>query len=665
MGRSELERGQQETTAEQTSPTVEPTPGKVTNTSGTDPQQDDPRRELDVRPDFSFAIARTFQVAQIGAIKAKGTVKLDAPNASVVAKDETSKLQMATRTVGREFDTNKGKTSDFIALALAETSTYLGQPASWLTVDFKTKFGELKLNLDELKLASIGFRGKGTITRDTHPMFAWLPNGYVLSIEVELTYDIAPKDLATLAEQMKQAVDLADQVGDESDKLRDAKIFAEKLADDRKKAQGVIESLKGKRTLTTLEQGNLRKAQSKIATLELPIKQATSRITAIQKRLGPLKVALEKVHVSWLRSLAKLQPFLKKFEAEIAEQLAKRVLLRFASKLATKAHPILAIITTVVDLLYICKFLIDLLYLKNLKFVGFGGDYEPELLDWEKTSDGDKKDDGDGGGAGTTRQSGDGTVTDKPPIEAKKKLYDLKGPQARVVSLLLSEGGLEQSLEPTHFEALYRILTTYPIESSDIGELIAALTPGQGPDKALRALEAFLASRDRERKAAETGGEGGGGGGGDVDTDGGDGGGGDRKTEERGETRGEVPGSDERSSGGRTGGGTERSTSVVSYNGELGESLSTFKGTERITVVANLKGWITYVDNSNFTGRTVRLVVRGTFKEVKGGWQFTPKTPGIRMIYVRVRETVNGKRVEVRKPVFSINIQPQFFPKKR
>jgi hypothetical protein len=584
----------------------------------------------------------------------------------VVAKDETSKLQLATRTAGREFDSSKGKTSNFIALALGETSTYLGEPASWLKVDFKTKFGEMKLNLDELKLASIGFRGKGTITRDTHPMFSWLPNGYVISLEVELTYDIAPKDLAPLAEQMKQAVDLADQVGDESDKLRDAKIFAEKLAEDRKKAQGVIESLKGKRTLTALEQGNLRQAQSKIDKLALPIKQATSRITAIQKRLGPLKVALEQVHVSWLRSLAKLQPFLKKFEAEIAEQLAKRLLLRFAAKLATKAHPILAVITTIVDLLYICKFLIDLLYLKNLKFVGFGGDYEPALLDWEKTSDADKKEGEGDGDAGATRQPGDGTVTDKPQIEAKKKLYELKGPQARVVSLLLGEG-LEQSLEPAHFEALYRILTTYPIESYDIGELIAAITPGQGPDKALRALEAFLANRDRERKAAETDGEGGAGGSGDGDGDGdADTGGGDRRTEERGETRGEVPGSDERrTGGGRTGGGAERSTSVVSYNGELGESLSTFKGTDQITVVANLKGWITYVDNANFTGRTVRLVVRGTFKQVKGGWQFTPKTPGSRMVYVRVRETVDGKRVEARKPVFSINIQPVFFPAKR
>src|SRR5687768_8256824 len=204
MGRSELERGQRETTEAQTSPAIEPTPGKATNTSAevTDPQQDDPKRELDVRPDFAYSIARTFQVASIGAIKSKFTVKLDAPNAGVVAKDETSKLQLATRTVGREFDTNKGKTTNFIALALGETSTYLGQPASWLTVDFKTKFGEMKLDLDELKLASIGFRGKGTITRDTHPMFAWLPNGYVLSIEIELTYDIAPKDLAELSEQM-------------------------------------------------------------------------------------------------------------------------------------------------------------------------------------------------------------------------------------------------------------------------------------------------------------------------------------------------------------------------------------------------------------------------------------------------------------------------------
>jgi hypothetical protein len=655
MGRSELARGQRETSETETSPTVEPTPGKLTNTSSevVGPQDDDPKRELDVRPDFSLAIARTFQVAQIGAVKVKGTAKLDAPKASVVAKDETSKLQMATRTVGREFDTNKGKTSGFIALALAETSTYLAQPAPWLTIDFKTKFGEMKLNLDELKLASIGFRGKGTITRDTHPMFAWLPNGYVISIELEMTYDIAPKDLAALAEQMTKAVELADKVGDESDKLRDAKIFAEKLADERKQAQGVIESLKGKR-LTQLEEINVRNAQSKLAKLELPIKQATTKIAAIQKRLGPLKVALEKVHMSWLRSLAKLTPFLKKFEAEIAEQIAKRLLLRFAAKAISKAHPILAVITTVIDLLYICKFLVDLLYLKNLKYVGFGGgDYEPELLDWETSSDGDKKQEGDGG-AGEIRQ-GDGAVSDKPPIEAKKKLYDLKGPQARVVSLVLSEGGLEQNLEPAHFETLYRILTSYPIESADIGELIAALTVGQGPDKALRSLEAFLANRDRQRKPDEEGD----GGGGDGDAEGG----GDRRTEERGEPRGEVPGSDTRGTGG---GETDRSTSVVSYNGELGESLSTFKGTERISVVANLKGgWITYVDSSNFTKRTVRLVVRGTFKESTGGWQFTPKTLGIRMIYVRVRETVNGKRVEVRKPVFSINIQPQFFPKKR
>jgi hypothetical protein len=661
MGRTELDRGQRERTESQTSRTVEPTPGKATNTSAevADPQQDDPRRELDVRPDFSFAVSRTFEVAQIGAIKAKGTVKLDAPNAGVVAKDETSKLQLATRTVGREFDTNKGKTSDFIALALMETSTYLAQPASWLTIDFKSKFSELKLNLDDLKLASIGFRAKATITRDTHPMFAWLPNGYVISGEFELTYDITPKDLVELSEQMKKAVELADQVGDESDKLRDAKILAEKLADDRKRAQGVIESLKGKR-LTQLDEINLRNAQSTLAKLEPQMKMAATRITTIQQRLGPLKAALEKVHISWLQSLAKLQPFLKKFEAEIAEQLAKRLLLRWAGKIVSKAHPILAIVTTVVDLLYLCKFLVDLLYFKNLKFVGFGGDYEPSLLDWQNSND-QKKDGagGDGGGGANTGAREGDSSTPQPPIEAKKKLYDLKGPQARVVSLLLSDGGLEQSLDPAHFETLYRILTTYPIDGSDIGELIAAITVGQGPDQALRSLEVFLQNRDRKPPTPDGAGSGGSS---DVDGGGGDSDGGDQRTEEKRETRGETPGRDERRTGG---GGGESTPSVASYNAELGESLSSFKGTEPISIVANLKGWITYVDNSNFTGRTVRLVVPGKFTQVKGGWQFTPKSPGIRMVYVRVYETVDGKRVKVRKPVFAINIQPTFFAKKR
>ena len=542
--------------------------------------------------DFTFALA-----AEAGPLKFKGNIKLDPKTNGVVQlKDDRNKLQLAP--VSAQIENGKKD----IGVALLKESFYLGQPP-WplegIRPELQTKLLDLKLSEDpsKLKVLTLAFVVKGKIL-DESLVPEPFRGRYDLKIEFSVEHSVTLDDVGILA-KLGGLVDDALAKGAEllgwEDKLKSAR----QLVDEIGSRKTVLEDLVNKSKMVNgkmVRPPGYQQAVNELKQIAPRLLKEQANLQKAKAALPALQKAFTALHDEWLAALGKLSPLLAKFRGPLVEKICTKLVALFGTKLFRALHPFLLIAGAVLDLMYIVKFLIDW-YRGKIKYAGFGkGDYEPSLLDWEAAPDVD----GEKGGAST----GDGaTPTQESPNQ--KKLAALGGPRARLAKVLLRDG-LEQTMEPRHFDRLISILSSFDITPDDVDRVIANMTVGMGPDAALDALERFLQQTKLPQKPKQTQTQ-------KTQTDG-DGGGGGGKTKKR--------------NGGGTGdGGGNRRVGGGYLTADDG---GVFKPTSTGGIDLKVKygTYAIYLPNG---GRSIKIP--GSYqKRDDGGYDFVPRESGVRVV---------------------------------
>ena len=142
------------------------------------------------------------------------------------------------------------------------------------------------------------------------------------------------------------------------------------------------------------------------------------------------------------------------------------MLLPLLGRLVGKLHPFLLIVTTLIDLAHLAKFLIDLCQ-GRIRYAGLDGDYEPDLFDWSTPG---------GDGAGTGEGAGGGPHT--------AMIHD----------------GLEEQMKLEHFERLVALLERVDVTNEDVDKILPNVELARTPDEALTRLERYFRQRDDENR---------------------------------------------------------------------------------------------------------------------------------------------------------------------